>query len=149
MKRPPAGRYSGGYPRRVREDRASSPSGGPARRSFTRNGSTAGTPIVPDEAVTGTPYASQERITVSIVRGDHAMATCEVCGNDYEMAFEVITAGQRHVFDSFECAIHRLAPVCEHCGCRVIGHGVEADGRIFCCAHCSEQEGVTGLEDRV
>ena len=41
------------------------------------------------------------------------MATCEVCGNEYEMAFEVVAAGERHVVDSFECAIHRLAPVCE------------------------------------
>lgn len=31
-----------------------------------------------------------------------------------------------HVFDSFECAIHRLAPVCEHCGCKIIGHGLQA-----------------------
>ena len=62
------------------------------------------------------------------------MARCEVCGNDYEKAFEVVAAGDRHVFDSFECAIHRLAPVCEHGGCKVIGHGTEADGRFFCCA---------------
>ncbi len=34
------------------------------------------------------------------------MAVCEVCGNDYEMSFEVIAAGARHTFDSFECAIH-------------------------------------------
>ena len=53
------------------------------------------------------------------------MAKCEVCGNDYALSFEVIAAGQRHIFDSFECAIHKLAPICEHCGCRVIGHGVE------------------------
>jgi hypothetical protein len=51
------------------------------------------------------------------------MAVCEVCGNDYARAFEVTTAGATHVFDSFECAIHRLAPACAHCGCRVIGHG--------------------------
>ena len=55
------------------------------------------------------------------------MATCEVCGNDYYLSFEVITAGQRHVFDSFECAIHKLAPVCAHCGCKVIGHGIEVE----------------------
>ena len=30
-------------------------------------------------------------------------------------------------FDSFEWAIHALAPTYEHCGV-VIGHGVEADG---------------------
>jgi hypothetical protein len=44
------------------------------------------------------------------------MAKCEVCGNDYYLSFEVIAAGKRHVFDSFECAIHKLAPVCDHCG---------------------------------
>ena len=56
------------------------------------------------------------------------MARCEVCGNDYHLAFQVVTAGVTHTFDSFECAIHKLAPVCEHCGCRIIGHGVEAGG---------------------
>ena len=69
------------------------------------------------------------------------MATCEVCGNDYRLSFEVRTAGAVHVFDSFECAIHRLAPVCEHCGVRVVGHGVEADGVFFCSAHCARQVG--------
>ena len=58
------------------------------------------------------------------------MATCEVCGNDYYLAFEVIAAGQRHVFDSFECAIHKLAPICDHCGCKIIGHGIEAETEI-------------------
>jgi len=43
------------------------------------------------------------------------MAICEVCGNDYDMSFEVVTAGITHTFDSFECAIHKLAPICEHC----------------------------------
>jgi hypothetical protein len=41
-----------------------------------------------------------------------------------------------------------LAPVCPHCGCRVIGHGVEHEGSIYCCAHCARREGVTGLRDR-
>jgi Rieske Fe-S protein len=75
------------------------------------------------------------------------MAQCEVCGNDYHMSFEVITAGNRHVFDSFECAIHKLAPICEHCGCKVIGHGVEADGRFFCCSNCARQVGVAQATD--
>ena len=57
------------------------------------------------------------------------MATCEVCGNDYDKAFEVSMAGERHTFDCFECAIHALAPTCAHCGCRVIGHGVERTAR--------------------
>jgi hypothetical protein len=76
------------------------------------------------------------------------MATCEVCGNDYDKSFEVLIAGETHVFDSFECAAHALAPRCEHCGCTVLGHGVEAGEAIFCCAHCAEEEDVTGLRDR-
>jgi phage terminase large subunit GpA-like protein len=70
--------------------------------------------------------------------GRFAMGVCEVCGNEYWLAFEIRTvSGDVHVFDSFECAIQRLAPVCEHCQCRIIGHGVEVAGRFFCCAHCA------------
>ena len=76
------------------------------------------------------------------------MAGCEVCGNDYDKAFEVTVAGTSHTFDSFECAIQALAPQCNHCGCRIIGHGVEADGSMFCCAHCAGQAGVSGVADR-
>jgi hypothetical protein len=77
------------------------------------------------------------------------MGRCDVCGNDYDKAFRVTGAdGVSHTFDSFECAIHALAPTCEHCGCKIVGHGVESDGRIFCCAHCAEQAGVSGLADR-
>jgi hypothetical protein len=65
------------------------------------------------------------------------MSVCEVCGNEYDKAFDVTAAGATHTFDSFECAIHALAPICEHCGCRVIGHGIEVDGRFFCCAQCA------------
>jgi hypothetical protein len=77
------------------------------------------------------------------------MGTCEVCGNEYDKAFEVIAAGDRHVFDSFECAIHALAPVCGHCGCKIIGHGVESNGSMFCCASCAQAEGAEALRDRV
>ena len=69
------------------------------------------------------------------------MATCEVCGNDYRLSFEVHAAGAVHVFDSFECAIHRMAPVCEHCGVKIVGHGVEADGVFYCCASCARAPG--------
>jgi hypothetical protein len=31
---------------------------------------------------------------------------------------------------------------------KVIGHGVEADGRFFCCAHCASMAGVEGVADR-
>jgi len=77
------------------------------------------------------------------------MAKCEVCGNDYDKSFEVIAAGARHTFDSFECAIEALAPVCEHCDCKVIGHGVEAGGKFYCCAHCERESGASRINDRV
>ena len=78
------------------------------------------------------------------------MAVCEVCGNDYYLSFEVVTAGRTHVFDSFECAIHKLAPVCDHCGCRIIGHGVEVSSakKIFCCANCAHAAGHKEMKDR-
>lgn len=67
------------------------------------------------------------------------MARCDVCGNDYPRPLEIRLGGKVHTFDSFECAIHRLAPVCAHCECRIIGHGVEANGKLFCCDHCARQ----------
>jgi hypothetical protein len=76
------------------------------------------------------------------------MAQCEVCHNDYDKAFQVVAQGKTHVFDSFECAIHALAPTCAHCDCRIVGHGVEAGGRMFCCANCAKLSGVTGVRDR-
>jgi len=77
------------------------------------------------------------------------MAKCEVCGNNYDKSFNVEINGRTHTFDSFECAIHLLAPKCDHCGCRIIGHGVEANGTMFCCASCAQHVGETELRDRV
>ncbi|HEU5260458.1 MAG TPA: hypothetical protein VFU41_03435 [Gemmatimonadales bacterium] len=77
------------------------------------------------------------------------MATCEVCGNDYYLSFEVVAAGVHHVFDSFECAVHKLAPICDHCGCKIVGHGIEAKRKFYCCAHCARAEGVTTVVDHV
>ena len=77
------------------------------------------------------------------------MAQCEVCGNEYDKTISVsVTGGDTHVFDSFECAIHALAPVCDHCGCKIIGHGIEANRTFYCCAHCARQKGVTAAVDR-
>ena len=77
------------------------------------------------------------------------MKACEICGNEYDKTFTVIThAGEEHRFDSFECAIHALAPTCQHCGTRIVGHGVEADGMMYCCAHCAHSVGVSGVDDR-
>ena len=77
------------------------------------------------------------------------MATCEVCGNDYDKTMEITVAGgETHTFDSFECAIHAIAPRCGHCGCVIIGHGLEAGGSMYCCAHCASEEGHSQLADR-
>lgn len=76
------------------------------------------------------------------------MGTCVHCGNNYDKSFEVeLSGGERYTFDSFECAIHQLAPVCNHCGCRIIGHGVEVKGTFYCCAHCAHMKGATDIVD--
>jgi hypothetical protein len=77
-----------------------------------------------------------------------AKRRCEHCGNSYDKTFEVMIAGETHVFDSFGCAIHVLAPRCGHCGVPIISQGVEARGAYFCCAHCARQEGVRDVADR-
>ncbi len=76
------------------------------------------------------------------------MPVCEVCGNEYDKCFQVVVDQTSHVFDSFECAISALAPTCRHCGCKVIGHGVEVEGEFYCCAHCARQTGATEVQDR-
>ncbi len=76
------------------------------------------------------------------------MPKCEHCGNDYDKAMEITIGGATHYFDSFECAIHDLAPTCAHCGVKVVGHGVEAEDNIYCCANCAHEEGVTAVVDR-
>jgi hypothetical protein len=77
------------------------------------------------------------------------MAKCETCGNDYDRTFTVIMANDKHVFDSFECAISALAPACSRCHIRIIGHGVEAYGQIYCCANCARGEGIDRVKDHV
>jgi hypothetical protein len=76
------------------------------------------------------------------------MKNCEVCGNTYDKAFDVAIGGTTHTFDSFACAIHALAPRCAHCKCPIIGHGMEARGQYYCCAHCARAVGVTEVVDR-
>ena len=77
------------------------------------------------------------------------MPRCDVCGNDYDAAMTIEAPGRGSgTFDSFECAIHALAPTCDHCGCRIIGHGVQDGDRIFCCASCAREAGTTELVDR-
>ena len=73
---------------------------------------------------------------------------CDKCGNDYDKSFQVMSAGKTWTFDSFECAIQTMAPTCEHCGVRIVGHGLEKDERMFCCAHCAHEAGVREMRDR-
>jgi hypothetical protein len=57
--------------------------------------------------------------------------------------------GERHYFDSFECAIHALAPRCPVCDVGIVGHGVESDGVVYCGAHCAQRAGVGGINVRI
>jgi hypothetical protein len=77
------------------------------------------------------------------------MAVCETCGNDYRRTFEVVTENGVHTFDSFECAIQKLAPICARCGVRIVGHGVEAGEAIYCCANCARESGAAGIVDHL
>ena len=77
------------------------------------------------------------------------MAVCVVCKNDYWLAFEIRTvSGDSYTFDSFECAMEKLAPRCEYCTVRIVGHGVEVSGKFFCCANCARRDGGLGEQIR-
>lgn len=69
------------------------------------------------------------------------LSNCELCGNETENTFQVVLSGKSHVFDSFECAINSVAPTCPHCGCRIVGHGLESNGAMYCCQHCAREMG--------
>jgi hypothetical protein len=85
----------------------------------------------------------------NLFKGNGHTRECEVCGNEYENCFEVRMNGATHTFDSFECAIQALSPRCANCGCQIIGHGMEANGVHYCCAHCARQSGIHNLEDNL
>ncbi len=74
---------------------------------------------------------------------------CEVCGNEYEKMFQVKIGDddRGHWFDCFECAVQAMAPICLHCGVRIVGHGVQEDESIYCCAHCARAYGARDLVD--
>lgn len=76
------------------------------------------------------------------------MKQCATCGNEYDNTFDIVMNGKTHTFDSFECAIAKLAPKCESCQVTIMGHGLQSGDRYFCCDHCAERAGVTGLKDR-
>ncbi|MEE4303930.1 MAG: hypothetical protein V2J19_07205 [Wenzhouxiangella sp.] len=75
------------------------------------------------------------------------MGICATCGNEYEATISIVKDGESFEFDCFECAISMLAPECAKCGVRIIGHGVQHDGEIYCCANCAHRAGIAGLVD--
>lgn len=77
------------------------------------------------------------------------MGVCEVCGSDYDATMDVIVGDDAQVLDSFEYAIHAVAPRCAHCTCPIIGHGVQAGEAFCCCAHCAHEAGAAAARDRV
>jgi len=64
---------------------------------------------------------------------------CEVCGKNQEQCFEVHLGGERHIFDSFECAIQGLMPKCSLCGDIHIGAGVQIGNTWVCSYPCATQ----------
>ena len=68
------------------------------------------------------------------------MGACTVCGNESPRSFDVMYEGGILTFDTFQCAIHRLAPACAHCDCLILGHVVHGEGDVvFCCATCLQR----------
>lgn len=91
----------------------------------------------------------EEKEADELTQASENAGKCDTCGNHYDKLFVVRLAdGQKGRFDSFECAIQKFAPVCVHCGCRILGHGHESDGAIFCCAHCASHMGHKEMRDR-
>ncbi|WP_114854908.1 hypothetical protein [Brachybacterium sp. YJGR34] len=75
-------------------------------------------------------------------------ATCDVCGNEYHTPLSISQGDRVGVFDSFECAAQAMAPVCAHCGCRILGHGVEQEASVYCCANCARHGAENGVRSR-
>jgi hypothetical protein len=74
---------------------------------------------------------------------------CDVCGNKYDKMMKITKDEEEFYFDSFECAIHALAPRCDHCEVPIVGHGLEEEGQFFCCANCARQAGQDHFVDRI
>lgn len=75
--------------------------------------------------------------------------SCEVCGNNDKECFEVYLGRERHVFDSFECAMNAMLPKCSQCNCQIIGQGVQLGEVIFCSYECANNWHVRDFEKYV
>jgi hypothetical protein len=77
------------------------------------------------------------------------MPKCEACGNEYQRTFVIRMPDGEHIFDSFECAIVTVAPRCATCNLPIVGHGIEGDSAVYCCAHCARADGEKNAVDNV
>jgi hypothetical protein len=73
-------------------------------------------------------------------------ARCDVCGNGGATLFRVVTRkGIAYSFDSFSCAIRKLAPRCEICGARLVVGGADAEEATSCSrCHSLEERAIRG-----
>lgn len=74
---------------------------------------------------------------------------CEVCGNNQGQCFEVRLGGERHFFDSFECAMQALTPRCGHCGCELTGHAIVLGNTVYCSYECANDDSTREYETRI
>lgn len=74
---------------------------------------------------------------------------CEVCGNDRNQCFEVWLGSERHIFDSFECAMHALSPKCAYCNCQLSGQGLQVGNVLYCSSWCANAALVRDYESRI
>lgn len=73
---------------------------------------------------------------------------CEVCGKNRE-CFEVFLGSEKHIFDSFECAMSAMLPKCAHCRCQIVGVGVQLGSAMFCSYMCANEIHVRDFESIV
>ena len=73
-------------------------------------------------------------------------ASCEVCGKSEDRCFEVHLGGERHVFDSFECAIRGLIPQCPLCGSVILGPGIQVGDKQYCSYACASLPSAVEIE---
>ncbi|MEZ0050158.1 hypothetical protein ABIA30_001148 [Mycobacterium sp. MAA66] len=66
------------------------------------------------------------------------MAVCVTCGTETDQVFTVTWEGRSATFDCIECLATMVAPICGHCGCRILGHSLLIDGHPYCCPHCAQ-----------
>ena len=74
--------------------------------------------------------------------------SCVTCGNYSDRTFSVTHELKTYVFDSIECAALSVAPRCEVCGVRILGHGVEQAGRPSVARSALRRISIARLRDR-